>query len=112
MGANLHQGITKLTLSSIAIRKKKTLSIQTNEGPREDMHHLTPMEDLVEIEIYAPPNVVKIGVELPKEQVEALTEMLIKFKELLAWSPSEITGNATFIITHELNINPLVKPIT
>lgn len=90
--------------------QREFLSIQTEEDPGEDRHHPTPVKGLVEIEIHGPRHVVNIGVALPKEQVVKLNELLINFKELFAWRSSDIPGIATDVITHELNIDPMINP--
>lgn len=54
---------------------------------------------------------VRIGATLPKGKVEQLNELLIKLKEIFAWHPIYMMGIATDVITHELNIDPLSKPV-
>lgn len=63
------------------------------------MCYLNPVEQLIEVEIGGSDRVVKIWEVLSKEQVEALIELLWKFKDIFAWIPSDILGTATLIIT-------------
>lgn len=46
------------------------------------------------IQIDGPTKVVQIRVALLEEQVAALTLLLIEFKELFAWEPSDMSVSA------------------
>lgn len=54
---------------------------------------------------------MKIEATVPKEQFKALIELLRSFKDFFAWSPSDMKDIATTVITHQLNIDPMFKPI-
>lgn len=54
---------------------------------------------------------VKIGATLPEEQANALSMLLVKFKEILVRKPSDMFGISKEVTFHDLNINPSIKPI-
>lgn len=58
-----------------------------------------------EVEIDGMGKMVRIRGTFAKEHADQLTDLLI------AWHPSEMSGIATVVITHGLNINPIVKPM-
>lgn len=91
--------------------QKEELLIQTGEITRDGRRHPSLVEEPLEVKINDSRKVVKIGTTLYIEQAEVLTELLINFKELFAWSPNDMPGNTTSIIMHELNIDPLGKLI-
>lgn len=64
--------------------ENETLSIQTNENPREEKNCPTPVGGLKKVQLDGPYKVVQIGATLLKEQVEALTVLLIEFKEIFS----------------------------
>lgn len=87
------------------------MSINTDKDPREGKVHPIPVEGLRKLHIDGPDKVVHIGVTLPEMKIESLTLLLIEFRELFVWKPSDMSGISEEVITHELNIDPSIKPI-
>lgn len=73
-------------------KDNETLSLQPYEDPREENNQPTSIEGLNKVQIDGPDKVVQIGVTLPNEQVEALTLLLIEFKEIFTWKPIDMSG--------------------
>lgn len=90
----------------------ESLAIETKADLREDKARLAPVEDLIEVEIDGPEKKVRIGAILIEEQMDNLTSLLKKYKELFAWKCNDIPEINIDIISHELQINLSIKPIT
>lgn len=69
------------------------------------------MERLKKIEMDGSEKIVQTGVSLPKEQVEALTQLLVEFREFFAWKPSDMLRTSKEVIVHEINIEPSIRLI-
>lgn len=75
----------------------------------EENRRPPPVEELVKVDLYGLGNFVRIEVALQKEYAYQLTKLLIKLKELFPFNPSNMSRIATNDITHELNIDSLLK---
>lgn len=73
--------------------------------------HPCPVEEWVEVEVNMPNKMVTIESMYLREQVTALSKLHRISDELFAWSPSDMPSIVPSVIIHELNIDPLVKPI-
>lgn len=85
--------------------------IITEVDPREDKGRPSPVEDLKEVELDGPEKLVRIGAKLTVEVERELINLLRRYKELFAWSPSDMPGISTEVISHELKIDPSIRPI-
>lgn len=99
-------------VNTLRRRNKKKLSIQTDDDPREEARRPTPVDALVEVVVDSVTRIVRNGVTLPTRQAEQVTELLIKFKEFFAWSPSDMSGIAIDVIANELHLDRLIKTMT
>lgn len=95
----------------LSVQLDRIFDYSKNEDPHEKRSCPTCAKELVQIEIDRSDRVLKIEVALPLEQSKAFIELLRSFKELFASSPSNKPGIAALVITHELNIDLLVKSI-
>ena len=63
------------------------------------------------MELDGPEKLIRIGTKLPPEVEKDLINLLRKYKDLFAWSPSDMPGISTEVNTHELKIDPSIRPI-
>lgn len=54
---------------------------------------------------------MKIGTTLSLEVKSSVMSVLRKFEDILAWSPSDMTGIDQAVICHHLNVNSAAKPV-
>ena len=91
--------------------QRNTLLLEADQDPRIEDRRPEPMGELESIEIDGPQKIVKIGASLPQEEKDHLVALLRRYKELFAWKPSDMPGISTDIISHELRVDPLARPI-
>jgi hypothetical protein len=53
-----------------------------------------------------------LGASLPPEQRDGLISLLFEYVDVFAWSPYEAPGVDPAFATHNLNVDPLFRPIT
>lgn len=89
-------------------KKKETLSIQTDENPKEKKSRPTLIEGLKKVHLDGPEKTVQLGVSLSEGHAKALALLLIKFRELLTWKPSDMLGISKEVIAHEFKLDPII----
>lgn len=70
--------------------QRNTLAIKIEVDPRENGLHPPLVEELVGVKIDSPRQRFQLGTTLLEEQNLALTNTLNEYKELFAWSPSDM----------------------
>ena len=79
--------------------------------PREDYPKPEPMEQTEEINISGEGGTTQIGTRLSHDQKDEMTQLLKENSDVFTWSAAEMSGISPFVISHSLNINPLIRPV-
>lgn len=58
-----------------------------------------------------PERIVQVGASLPDDVKSRIIQLLREYKDVFAWSPEDMTGVSTELVTHKLHIDPEVKPV-
>ena len=69
------------------------------------------MEQTEEIDISSEGRTTWIGTRMGHDQKGEMTRFLRKNLDVFAWSTVEMPNISPFVISHSLNINPLVRPV-
>jgi hypothetical protein len=90
-------------------RTRETLPVYYGVKEEGILQRAEPNEDLIEIAVDGPDRVLKIGSQLPEELKATLSEFLKKNLDVFAWTHEDMPGIDPAIISHRLNIDPLLS---
>ena len=71
------------------------------------------IEDLTEVrlDLADPDRFFLLGSQLPEPEKTELLDLLLKNKEVFAWTPYEMPGINPEVMYHKLNMDPKHKPV-
>ena len=79
--------------------------------PRKDYPKPEPVEQIEEINISEDGRTTRIGSHLNHDQRMEMTLFLRESSDIFARSTAKMPGIPPSIISHSLNVNPLVRPV-
>ncbi|KAL0461253.1 UNVERIFIED_CONTAM: hypothetical protein Slati_0012900 [Sesamum latifolium] len=73
-----------------------------------------PVEELLTVELIPGDRgkVTKIRSEMKEDVRDQVVNCLRKNKDIFAWTPQDLEGIDLGVITHHLNLDPIIRPVT